>query len=276
MNSPFINTSLRSSLGFATSLSTEIPFLRINDSSSILNVDADITYVNGNFQYQNAIQDWASIWINAGGVSRIGTNTASIFLSGVTANTFFEAGMLFKIKEFQKSLFSTSFRIKNTNSTILSIYPFIRSIIDSTYYLGERNIVSSLNPLSGEIDLRVAFAPSKAWGMMSYVLGGYGENIESLEIKDRFNYEFGASANYNLNPGSNIPIAIGAGLKLNSSSPTLEYTKRLTQYYMIQLAYTGREDFFLSFESLYSRIPVNYRDVTIDISSFGFSWAYYF
>lgn len=275
ISSPFVNTNLKSSLGFATSLQTDIPLLRLEDTVN-LEVESDITFVSGNFEYQHAIQDWASIWINVSGIARLGTNTASIFVSGVTANTAFETGMLFRIKESRKSLFASSVKIKNSSSTILDIYPYIRSLIDSTYQFQTGSLVNTLNPLSGSIDLRAAIAPNKEWGILSYIEGGYGENVDVDEIKNRFNYEFGASVNYNLNYSSNIPLGIGAGFKFNSQSPTLEYTKRLTQSYMLQLAYTGRKEFLLSFESLYSAIPVNFRDLTIKITSFAFNWAYYF
>ncbi len=273
VGSPFVNTSLKSSLGFATSLQTKIPLQLLNDSTT-LKIDADISYISGDFQYQYAIQDWALIWLNFSGLGRLGTNTASLFVSGVTANTNFETGMLFKIAEFKESIFSTSVRIVNSNSTILNIFSFFTAVIDSNY--SQAGLVNNLNPLSGEIDLRTAFSPSPPWSLMSYIKGSYGENVDKLEIKDKFTYQLGASANYNLNIKDNIPIGIGAGIKLDSQSPTLEFTKRLTQFYMIQLAYTGRQDFILSLESLYTRIPVNFKDITINLSSFSFSWAYFF
>lgn len=275
IENPFLTTTLKSKLGFATSLSTEIPLLRLADTTN-LKIDADISYVNGGFEYQNAIQDWAAIWVNFSGIARIGTNTASIFISGVTANSSFETGMLFKIKEWKKTYLSSSIRITNTSTTILNIFPFIRGIVDSNFNFTTNRLVNTLNPLAGEVDVRAAFSPEKHWSILSYIKGGYGENVEVDEIKNRFTYELGATANYNLNTRNDFPLGIGAGFKLNSQSPTLEYSKRLTQSYMLQLAYTGREDFLLSLESLYTVIPVNYRDVTINLSSFAFSWAYFF
>lgn len=272
IKSPFVNTNLKSTLGFATSLSTEIPLLNVPNDST-LNFNADISFVNGVFEYQNAIQDWAAIWANFNGIARLGTNTASLFVSGVTTNTTFNVGMLFKIKEFRKSIFSTSLGIKNTSATILNIFPFITAIIDSTI---PPSLVTNLNPLIGEIDVRAAFSPGRPWSIMSYLKGSYGETIEKVSIVNRFNYEFGASATYDLNTKNQFPVALGAGFRIVSNSPTLEYTKRLTQYYMLQLAYTGRKDFSLGLESLYTRIPVNFRDLTINLTSFAFNWAYYF
>jgi hypothetical protein len=149
----------------------------------------------------------------------------------------------------------------------------LTAIIDSTI---PPNIIVSLNPLIGEFDVRAGFSPAGPWSIMSYLKGSYGENIENVDIVNRFNYEIGASANYNLNTKNNFPLGIGLGFRLASNSPTLEYSKRLTQYYMFQLAYTGRNDFTISLESFYTRIPVNFRDLTVNLSSFGFNWAYYF
>ncbi len=273
--SPFITTKLSSGLGFATSLKTEIPLLRFADSTS-LKVDADISYSNGNFEYQNALTDWAAMWINFSGVARLGTNTASVLVAGVTANTEFNIGMLFKIMEFRNSMFSSSLSINNSSSSVLNIYPFIRGLLDTTYPYSSNHIVNSFNPLSGTIDFRGAYKPDKSWSILGYLSGGYGENVEIDQIQERFIYEFGGSVNYNLNEKNHIPIGFGAAFKLNSASPTLEYTKKVTQTYMLQIAYTGRKDFIVSFESNYLRIPTNYQNVSIKLSAFSFGWAYFF
>ncbi|MBK8552751.1 MAG: hypothetical protein IPL53_17470 [Ignavibacteria bacterium] len=275
INPPFITTKLSSNLGFATSLETEVPLLRLGDSSTV-KIVADITYVNGNFQFQYALKDWAAIWLDMKGIARLGTNTASIFVSGVTANTSFETGMLFKIKEFKKSLFSTSFSISNSSSTNLNIYSFIKTLLDSTYPNPTNNIVNNTTPLSGSMDLRAAWSPSKPWSILSFVEAGYGENVQADETSNNFFYSLGASASYNFDHKHKIPLALGLGLKISSNSPTLQYTKIATQYYMIQLAYTGKKDFLISLESNYLRIPTIYQGVAIKLSSFNFSWAYFF
>jgi hypothetical protein len=273
---PFVNTSLKSGIGFATSLETEIPLVRLADSATNVKIIADITYASGQFNFQYAIKDWAAIWANFSGVARLGTNTASIFVSGVTANTAFETGMLFKILEYKKSLFSASFQIKNSSSTNLSIYPFIRTLIDSTYPNPTDHIVNSLNPLSGSVDIRSAYSPSKPWSILSFVEAGYGENLEVNKVVNKFEYALGASVNFNLKPKYKIPIGVGAGLKITSNSPTLEYTKIATQYYMLQLVYTGRKDFLITLESNYLRIPTYFNGVSIKLSSFSLGWSYFF
>ena len=168
---PFIKSKIRSNLGFATSLETEIPLLRFGDTSN-LKLNADITYASGFFEFDYAVKDWAAIWLKFSGIARLGTNTASIFVSGITANTAFETGMLFKIKEFRNSLFSSSIKIQNANSTELSIYKFIRSILDTNISINTSKLVNNFNPLSGNIDLRFAFAPSPKWSILSFIEGG--------------------------------------------------------------------------------------------------------
>ncbi len=274
---PFLTTHLKSGLGYANSISTEIPLLTFRgDTLQNLKLTADISYINGSFEYQNAIADWAAIYLNFGGIARLGTNTASILASGVTANTNFQIGMLFKLKEYKKSLFSTSFSIKNSTSTILNIYPFIKGLTDSTYQRATDHIVNNFNPLNATLDLRSAYSPSKEWSILSYLQGSYGETLDLDSIENKFSYIFGGSVNYNLNPVNRIPIAFGAGFKLTPLSPTLNYSLRLTQSYVIQIAYTGRKDFSLSFESNYVRIPVEYTNITLNLTSYAFNWTYYF
>ena len=273
---PFITTNLNSNLGFANSLETEIPLLRLDSSSNTVKITADITYANGRFGFQYAVKDWAAIYLTFSGIARIGTNAASIFASGVTANTSFNTGMVFKIKEFKKTLLSTGFSISNSSSTTLNIYPFIKTLLDSTYPEGTDNIVNSLTPLSGSVDFRFAYKPGKPWSILSYVETGYGENTDVDKTEDNFFYVLGATANYNFNYSCDFPLGVGAGLKFSSNSPTLQYTKKLTQSYMLQLVYTGKKDFTVSLESYYLTIPTIYDDITIKLTSINFGWAYYF
>ena len=274
--SPFITTSLSSNLGFANSLETEIPLLNLDSVLNTVKVKADITYANGQFGFQYAVKDWAAIYLKFAGIARLGTNTASIFASGVTANTSFSTGMLFKIKEFKKSLFSTGFNITNASSTTLNIYPFIKTLLDSTYPLRTDNLVNTLSPLSGSVDFRFAYSPSKPWSILSYVETGYGENTDIDKTEDNFYYVFGATANYNFDYNCGFPLGVGAGFKFASNSPTLQYTKKLTQYYLFQLVYTGKKDFTVSLESNFLTIPTLYDDITIKLTSVNFGWAYYF
>lgn len=276
LKNPFVNTRLASNLGFASSLETEIPLLELRDTVINKTVIADITYVNGIFEFQYAIKDWAAIWLNMSGIARLGTNTVSIFATGVTAATTFETGMLFKIKEFKKSLISTAFSINNSSSTAINIFPFIKSLVDTTYTNPTNQLLNSLTPLSGSLDLRFAYSPGSEWSILSYIEGGYGENVKVDETTNNFFYVLGATCAYNFNEKDNFPLSVGAGFKLASNSPTLQYTKKLTQYYMLQLAYTGQKDFLLGLETNYLTIPTNFEDVTIKLSSFNFSWAYYF
>jgi len=273
---PFLTTNITSNIGFANSIETEIPLLKLDSVVNNVKVKADITYANGRFGFQYAVKDWAAIYLMFSGVARLGTNTASIFASGVTANTSFNTGMLFKIKEFKKSLITTGFTISNASSTTLNIYPFIKTLLDSTYPIRTDNIVNTLSPLSGSVDFRFAYSPSKPWSLLSYVETGYGENTDVDKTEDNFFYVFGASVNYNFDHKSNFPLGVGAGLKFSSNSPTLQYTKKLTQYYMLQLVYTGKKDFTLSLESNYLTIPTLYDNITIKLTSINFGWAYYF
>lgn len=276
LKNPFISTSLKSSLGFATSLSSEIPLLKLDSSSNKVKVKADITFVNGNFYFQYAIKDWASIWLNFSGIARLGTNTPSIFLSGVTANSGFETGMLFKIKEFKKSLFSTAFSISNASSTNLNLFSFLKNLYNNPDNIDSVKIINNFTPLSGSLDLRFAYSPSKPWSILSYLGAGYGENIEVNKVSNNFSYVFGATVNYNFNDKYKVPIGIGTGFKISSDSPTLQYTKIATQYYLFQLAYTGKKDFLLSFEGDFLRIPTYWNDIAINTTSYSFNWAYFF
>jgi len=269
---PFVKTYLNSSLGIASSLSTEIPDL-LFDSTSNIELKADITYANGLFEFQYAVQDWAAIWLNVSGVARLGTNKASIFAAGVTVNSSFETGMLFKIIEFKKSLFSASVKLQNSSSTVVNLYPYIKGLLDST--AAKTALVNDYNPLFGGGDVRAAYSPNRAWNFLGFFQGGYGETV-GLNSGSIFSYQFGGTVNFNMNESNNVPIGITGGFKLNSVSPTLDDPGRLTQNYLFEIAYTGRDEFQLSLASNYLRIPVRVGNLTINLTSYSFNWVYFF
>lgn len=273
---PFIKSKIQSNLGFANSLSTEIPLLRFGDTLSSKEVTADITYVNGYFEFDYAVKDWAAIWIKLGGIARIGTNTASIFVSGVTANTNFESGMLFKIIEFKKSMISSSIKIQSSSSTQLNIYEFLKNILDSNAYVQNNQLVKSFNPLTGKVDLRFAYTPSSKWSILAFIDGGYGEVINIDSIENKFSYSFGGSLNYDLGVTTSIPFGVGAAFMISSNSPTMQYYSNTTQSYMLQFIYTGSKDFFIELESNYVKIPTRFRDTVINLTSFNLGWTYFF
>lgn len=276
---PFIKSKISSNLGFATSLETQIPLLRfdslIGNGNNALELNADVGLATGAFEFSYAIKDWASIWINFSGIGRFGTNTATIFATGVTANSSFESGMLFKIKEFKTSMISSSIKIDNSNSTVLNLYQYIKNIIDSTD-LDRNNLTQNYNSLTGNIDLRFAYAPSPKWSILAFIDGGYGEVINVDSIENKFSYSLGGSVNYDLGLTTSLPFGIGGAVRINSNTPTLQYSTALTQYYMLQLVYTGSRDFLIGLESNYVRIPTKLQDVTINLSSFNLNWSYYF
>lgn len=281
--SPFIKSSIKSTLGFASSLETKIPFSGLDTilnpsgiNSGSLDLKADIGIATGEFQFSFAIKDWASIWLELSGVGRFGTNTQTILFSGITANSAFETGMLFKVFESKKSIISTSIRINNSNSTVVNLYQFINAILDSTINIENNALTKNYNPLTGAIDVRFGYAPSPKWSIMAYVDGGYGEVIDVDTIENKFSYAFGASVNYDLGITTSIPFGFGAAFKLDSNTPTRQYFKNPTQAYMLQIIYTGSKDFTIDLESNYVAVPTRLDDVTLNLSSFSLGWAYYF
>lgn len=272
VRNPFILTNLRTNLGFASSVETEIPLLRIDSTSENLKIKGNISYINGLFEFQYAVKDWAAIWLNFSAIARLGTNIPSIFVSGITANTSFETGMMFKVLEFKKMLLSSSVSINNSGSTVVNIFPYLISLTDT---IPGDKLLNSYNPLTGSLDVRLAYSPGKRWSILGYAEGGYGETI-GRDIEDKFLSSFGGTVNYNLSINSKIPLSFGTGFRYNSNSPTLDDVNQWTQAYMLQIAYSGKRDFILSFEANYLRIPSKTFDITLNISSYGINWTYYF
>ncbi|MBV6479117.1 MAG: hypothetical protein HGGPFJEG_01878 [Ignavibacteria bacterium] len=272
IKNPFINTNLRTNLGYASSIETEIPLLQVDSSTTNKKIKGNISYLNGVFEFQYAVKDWASIWLNMSAIARLGTNVPSIFVSGITANTAFETGMMFRVLNYKKMLLSSSFSINNSGSTVISLFPYVVSLLDST---SNKKLIESHNPLLGSVDLRLAYSPHKKWSILGYLEGGYGEII-GKEVDDRLFTTVGGTINYNLSINSNIPLSFGTGFRLSSNSPTLDDVDQWTQAYMLQLAYSGKRDFLLSFEATFLRIPTKNYNITLNVTSYGINWTYYF
>lgn len=272
VKNPFILSHLKTNLGIATSIETEIPVLTTDSTSGKIKINGSISYVSGLFEFQYAVKDWAAIWLNFSAIARLGTNVPSIFISGITANTSFETGMMFKIVEYEKMMLSSGISISNSGSTVISIFPYLQSLQDST---SNTKLLNNYNPLTGSLDVRLAWSPGKRWSILSYAEGGYGETI-GQEAEDTYNSSVGASVNYNMSVNSKIPLSFGTGFRFNSNSPTLDNVKQWTQAYLLQIAYSGKRDFLLSFEANYLRIPTKTNDITLNLTSYGINWTYYF
>ncbi|MDQ3021200.1 MAG: hypothetical protein M3R36_11620 [Bacteroidota bacterium] len=272
IKNPFINTNIRTSLGYATSIETDIPRLKVDSDTISKKLKGNISYISGLFEFQYAVKDWAAIWLSGSAIARLGTNVPSLFVSGITANTSFETGLMFKVLSYKKMLLSSSFSINNSGSSVISIFPYIVSQLDSTY---DNKLLESYNPLSGSVDVRLAYTPGKRWSILGYVESGYGEII-GKDIDDRFFTSFGATANFNLSINSKTPLSFGTGFRLNSNSPTLDDVSQWTQAYLVQIAYCGKRDFLLSIEATYLRIPSRSYDLTLNLTSYGLNWTYYF
>ena len=169
-------------------------------------------------------------------------------------------------------LLSSSFSISNSGYTVISIFPYIVSLEDT---IADTKLLESYNPLSGAVDLRLAYTPGKNWSVLGYLEGGYGE-IVGRNVEDKFFSTIGGTVNFNLSVDSKTPLSFGTGFKFSSNSPTLDNVKQWTQSYLAQIAYCGKRDFLLSFEATYLRIPTKSYNITVNLTSYALNWSYYY
>ena len=61
IDNPFINTRIRTTLGFGQTSNLLTPILYLNDNP-IVGLEGDLIYALLEIEYQYAVQDWMAIW----------------------------------------------------------------------------------------------------------------------------------------------------------------------------------------------------------------------
>jgi len=271
---PFITTFIKLNVGSGTALDLNSYRKDWNTGEIKDTLSGDLTFIQGELQFQLAVNDWLAFNLGAGGSGRLGTNTYTILTSGISYTTFITLGGKAKIWENDNMVLSTTLDFKYQNIYLYSIYDYVKEVvetggIDSTISMLEKDNVSSTI-----LNVNYAYAPTDWCGVLAIAGWGLGE---AFETKTKGNVRLGAafSVDFDNVDAIEFPIGILASIRFNSFG---EGGSNVTDIfaYGFKIAYTGHKDFDIGIENTYQSLSYKSSDEKIKTILSTFSLRYYF
>ena len=268
---PFIKTYIRNSVGIGQALDLDIPIVVIRDRT-VFGLRGDLVFASLDFEYHHAVKDWLAVWGRINILARLGNDTQSLLSQGLTANTGFEFGWLFKLMKKDNTMLSLSFSLENGSATIVNLLHFIDSIIDDDDS-SNVSLVNNVQSLRGGSGLRFAWAASKLFGF--YVTGEllYGQSAE-VRGDSEFSYNIGGVLDFDLNAVSDLPFGIQVGYKYANFPSPGENTTGDLNIFLFRIGYNKTSDLSIAIESSINK--TQYLNQTLNAGLTKIMLRYYF
>jgi len=262
----FVDTELTFGLGYSNSIATDIPIFTPG-GQQIGTVEGDLLFMTGNVEFNVALRDWIGFSARFNALARSGSNTATIFASGLSAGSGFGLGWEFRLRETTGSMLSASVSVDRTSVTL----------IDVAAYLDDpaRGLSTTLTPLLGSFTARYAYGLNDLVGISAFAAVGVGENPRE-DYDDSVFWKAGGVVSINLNATYDAPIGFAAGLQTSSYPLTFENADGNSWAGLFSVSYMGRPDFALTLDTRYERVPLDFEDVTVGYIGFTFGLTYVF
>ncbi len=267
---PFVKTYIRNTLGIGQSIDLFVPITEI-DGGQVLGLKGDLLKAILEFEYQQAVKDWVAFRVQARVTGRLGTGAQSLLASGVSANTGFEFGWLFKISEGEKTALSATLNLWNNSVTLVDFLGFVDGIIE-----GENNsLVKTVPTTRGGGGLRYAWAASDLVGFIFKGETGIGESVDRSNSDEWF-FNFAAAADFDLKTKSDVPLGLALGYKIDTFPEQGEDLANAKHDLVFRISYTGTTDFLLSLDFNYGWFKVKEKSESAKFTSTLLNLRYYF
>ncbi len=267
---PFIKTYIRNSLGIGQSMDLFIPILEI-DGDRVIGLKGDLLKAILEFEFQQAVKDWVAFRIQVRVMGRLGTGTQSLLATGVTANTGFEFGWMFKLAQDEKTALSGTINVQNNSVTTVDFLGFVEGVINPP----SQSLVKTTPVTRGGGGLLYAWAASDLIGFTFKGETGMGESADRSE-SDQWFVNFGAAADFDLKTKTVVPLGLAIAYRVDSFPEAGEELVDVKHDLALRIAYTGTTDFLLSLDFTYGWFKVEGRSDTSRFVSTLLNLRYYF
>ncbi len=262
----FVDTELTFGLGYSNSIATDIPILGPS-GDQIASVEGDLLFMTGNVEFNLALRDWIGFFARFNALARSGSNTASIFASGLSAGSGFGVGWEFRLRGTSHSMLSGSVSVDRTSITLIDVAAFVDD--------PDLGLSRTVTPLLATANARYAYGVNDLVGLSAFAGVGMGENPREDYDDDVF-WKAGGVVSLNLNATYDAPIGFAAGFQTSSYPVGFENADGNSWAGLFSVAYMGRPDFALTLDTTYERVPIDYQDVSIGYIGFTFGLTYVF
>jgi hypothetical protein len=262
----FVDTELTFALGYSNSIATDIPLLGPS-GQQIATVEGDQLFMNGSIEFNCALRDWIGFFARFNAVARSGSNTATIFASGLSAGSGFGLGWEFRLRETTASMLSGSVSVDRTSVTLIDVAAFVDD--------PDLGLSRTFTPLLGTVNARYAYGVNDLMGFSAFAGLGVGENPRE-NYDDSVFWKAGGVVSINLNDRYDAPLGFAMGLQTSSYPLGFENSDGNSWSGLASIAYMGRPDFALTLDITYERVPTDYHDVSVGYLGLAFGLTYCF
>lgn len=275
VRSPFIKTYIRNTLGFGQALDLQVPIIEI-EGVPLSGLRGDLLFLQVEFEYQYAVNDWLAVFGDMSVFSRFGSGAQALIAQGINATVGFELGWMLKLLKTEKVMLSATLNIWNNSGTVINLYEFIQRIIDDSGLSDDNHLVITRNFIQGGGGLRFAWAATDFLGVNGLTEFAYGESVDKRNQNEIYYYLAG-SVDFELNKVWSVPIGFAAGFKLDSFIAGSDNTikNKITNLFL-RTAYTGRNDFLISLDITWNRMPLSQLDQTLNGGTATVNFEYFF
>jgi hypothetical protein len=262
----FVDTELTIGIGYSNSIETEIP-LFAPSGEQVATVEGDLLFMTGDVEFNCALRDWIGFFARFNALARSGSNTASIFASGLSAGSGFGVGWEFRLKETDRSMFSGSVSVDRTSITLIDVAAFVDN--------PDGGLSRTFTPLVGTLNARYAYGINDMLGLSAVGGVGVGENPKE-NYDDSWFWKLGGVASINLARRHHVPLGFALGVRTSSYPVTFDNADGNTWAGLASVAYTGRPDFAITLDTVYERVPIDYQDLDVGYLGFTIGLTYIF
>ncbi len=268
---PFVNTYIRNTLGMGQSLNLFVPLFKFGDPPKQVGLRGDLLKAILEFEYQQAVKDWVAFRVQVRVTGRLGTGAQSLLASGVTANTGFEFGWLFKLAEGEKTALSGTLNLWNNSVTVVDFLGFVDGIIEDEI----NPLVKNVPTTRGGGGLRYAWAASDLVGFIFKGETGMGESVDRSNTDEWF-FNFAAATDFDLKTKTPVPLGLALGYKFDTFPEGGEDLADAKHDLVFRISYTGTTDFLLSLDFNYGWFNLNNQAEASKFTSTLLNLRYYF
>jgi hypothetical protein len=269
---PFIKTYIRNSLGIGKAVDLFVPILRVGDPPErVIGLKGDLLKAILEFEFQQAVKDWVAFRVKVKVMGRLGTGAQSLLATGVTANTGFEFGWMFKLAQGEKTALSGTVDVRNNSVTVVDFLGFVDGVVNPP----SQPLVQSIPVVRVGAGLRYAWAASDLTGFTFKSETGMGESVDR-SLADEWFINFSAAADFDLKAKTVVPLGLVIAYQVDSFPEGGEELVDVMHYLAFRIAYTGTTDFLISLDLSYDWFKNKEGGESTKLTTTLISLRYYF
>jgi hypothetical protein len=200
---PFINTSIRTSIGLGFTTNSTSPLINPDDGTVIGIVESDQILSNIGLQYQHRVKDWLAVQLNLDIAGRLGSDSTSLLSDGITGSINYDVSWLMRIHSSESVLVSGSLGIGSSSSTFINLLEWRQSAQEGN----NTGLVQPQTSLDGFGGVHAAWGMSRRFGALGSIEANYGEARDGSGTNAWYS-DFRLVLSYDISQDLNVPLGL--------------------------------------------------------------------